>query len=233
MTPEPLLGGNRTGIALAPERADEMVHGFDEFEPTSHTGERELAQMHVREAKDAPSLGSLPEPKKGGKMDPKDATHAVLMDKLGERLAFERTGARLYEAMLAKLDAHGTFDGGPTREQLDDIRAEERSHFEMLTKCITQLGGDPTAVTPSADLAGVSSSGIAKVICDPRTDVVQCLDALLVAELTDNAGWETLIELAREAGQDEIVPRFQKAREREEEHLEEVQSWLQAGLGLP
>ena len=39
----------------------------------------------------------------------------LLMDKLGERLAFEHAGARLYEALLSKHRAYGSFDGRPER----------------------------------------------------------------------------------------------------------------------
>ena len=37
------------------------------------------------------------------------------LDKLGERLAFERTGVRLYEALISKHEALGSFAGGPDR----------------------------------------------------------------------------------------------------------------------
>ena len=47
------------------------------------------------------------------------------MDKLGERLAFEHAGARLYEALLAKHRAYGSFDGGPSA---DDLVAVPRGH---------------------------------------------------------------------------------------------------------
>jgi hypothetical protein len=44
-----------------------------------------------------------------------------LIDRLGARLAFERSGVRLYEALLSKLDASGIFDGGPSREDIERI----------------------------------------------------------------------------------------------------------------
>ena len=69
----------------------------------------------------------------------------------------------------------------------------------MLQAAIEQLGGDPTAVTPSANLQATAAHGIQKVVVDPRTTLLQ-LEAALVAELTDNACWEALIELAQEAG---------------------------------
>ena len=41
---------------------------------------------------------------------------AVFLDKLGERLAFERTGVRLYEAVLAKVPAARS-SKGPSRSR--------------------------------------------------------------------------------------------------------------------
>src|SRR5215208_7192398 len=42
--------------------------------------------------------------------------------------------------------------GGPSREDLQQILDDEFNHFTMLTQTMEQLGGDPTAVTPSANL---------------------------------------------------------------------------------
>ncbi|HEU4714863.1 MAG TPA: hypothetical protein VFS76_25100 [Pyrinomonadaceae bacterium] len=42
--------------------------------------------------------------------------------------------------------------------------------------------------------------GIMPVLTDPRSSMTQCLQVLLTAELTDNAGWEFLIELAENLG---------------------------------
>ena len=60
---------------------------------------------------------------------------------------------------------------------------------------IQSLGGDPTAQTPAADVTGVEGMGLMQVLTDPKTTVAQALHAILVAEMTDNAAWEELIEL--------------------------------------
>jgi hypothetical protein len=44
----------------------------------------------------------------------------LLVDKLGERLAFERSGTRLYETLLSKFDSYGPFEGGPERAELEE-----------------------------------------------------------------------------------------------------------------
>jgi rubrerythrin len=162
----------------------------------------------------------------------KGGRSTVFMDKLGQRAGFERTGVRLYEAALSKLDVFGTWEGGPSREQLEKIRRDELSHFALVVRTIEKLGGDSTALTPAADLAANLSEGLPKVLVDPRVNLLQSLDGLLTAELVDNASWELLIQLARELGHQEIAEDFQRALDVEQEHLALVRSWLAAGTRL-
>jgi hypothetical protein len=117
------------------------------------------------------------------------------LDKLGERLAFERAGTRLYDALLSKYDAYGSFTAGPSRDDLEHVREEEYRHCTLLQAAIAQLGGDPTTVTPSANLQATAAHGVQQVVVDPRTTLLQSLEAALIAELTDNACWKALIEL--------------------------------------
>jgi hypothetical protein len=195
----------------------------------------------------ADALGSMPAPAAApGKAKAKKAakdTNAeslpVFLDKLGERIAFERTGTRLYSALITKYLGLSNADGDPllksatsepALEALQRIRAEELQHFHLLCEAVTRLGGDPTAQTPSADATATASSGLMQVITDPRTTLVQALNAILSAELTDNAGWELLGEFAAQAGQAEMAEQFSEALRTEERHLETVRGWIQALL---
>jgi rubrerythrin len=159
------------------------------------------------------------------------ASPPLFIDKLGERLAFERSGVRLYETLISKYDAYGSFSGGPIREDLQQILDDEFSHFTMLTQAMEQLGGDPTAITPSANLHATLSMGIIQVLTDPRTTLLQSLEGILVAELADNDCWEALSELAQGAGEEEMKERFLRAYATEQEHLIKVRTWLAAGQG--
>jgi hypothetical protein len=84
-------------------------------------------------------------------------------------------------------------------------------------------------VTPSANLHATAAHGINQVIVDPRTTLLQSLEAILIAELADNACWEALIELAQGAGEDKLVKQFEEALRNEQDHLAKVQAWLAAG----
>jgi hypothetical protein len=89
-----------------------------------------------------------------------------------------------------------------------------------------QLGGDPTAQTPCADVIATASMGLMQVVTDPRTTMAQSLNAILTAELTDNAGWELLAQLAEEAGEEELTGKFLGALSQEQEHLRVIKAWL-------
>jgi len=223
----PTIGDNKTGVAMYPRRTAAMVRATKEFPPSSRGSEENLAAVRIDYGREAPPVGSLP-PALGAK--PSESM-ILFLDKLGARLAFERTGVRLYEAIMAKHRALGGFDGGPSRAELERIRNEEHAHFLLLTKAAVALGADPTAVTPSADAQATSSIGVMQVITDPRTTLLNALDAILIAELADNDSWEGLIELARHAGQDGLAERFIGALRDEVEHLENVRRWLAAGEG--
>jgi hypothetical protein len=237
MKQQATVGTNRTGIGAAPQRSQEMLTGLEEFPPTSEGSAQDIALVRIAYAQEAEPLGSMPLPASMTKKA-KTALKAVMgaqptlwMDKLGERLAFERSGTRLYEALVSKHDAFGSFAGGPSKDDLEAILQEEYSHFTMLSTTIEQLGGDPTVVTPSADLHATASHGIVQVIVDPRTTLLQSLEAILIAELADNACWEALIALAEQAGEDPLVQPFEQALVTEQEHLMKVRTWLAAGQG--
>ena len=103
--------------------------------------------------------------------------------------------------------------------------------MKLVAETIAELGGDATAVTPSANLHATASMGFVSVLGDPRTDVQQGLEVLLAAELVDNDCWTTLIELTEQAGQDELAQRFRVALAEEREHLERVRGWLATATG--
>src|SRR4051812_26241477 len=105
-------GPNRTGIKTSPIDSKRTEQGAIEGTNVVGIGDG-IAIEHERTlwSRDAFPLGTVPPPGsvKGvvKTLLEKLEGHApnVFIDKLGERLAFERTGTRLYEALLAKLEA--------------------------------------------------------------------------------------------------------------------------------
>lgn len=228
------LGMNRTGMQSAGSMADRMLEvvGSDERVPEGGLMDSMISRSEAIQEKT--KVGSVPVP---GTF--KGLTQAVLqrlkgeraevfIDKLGERIAFERTGVRLYELLIGKcaaLEEAGTSLGPISIETLRDFRNEEGWHFQILREVIESLGADPTAQTPGADTSAVAGRGLLEVIADPRTTLVDSLQAILIAEQADNGEWELLIRMAREIGSDELVSRFESALKDEERHLRTIHQW--------
>ena len=223
------MSGNRTGMQTSPELAEELIEGASNAAPSSEGGVEDIAESRGEYIAEGFPIGSMPmvPASEEADADEEEAGMAVLLDKLSERLAFERMGTRLYEALLNKCDTLGEETPGPTLEDIEHIGSEELEHFLLINRTITELGGDPTVQSPCADMAGVASTGIMQVLTDPRSSMAQCLQAMLIAELTDNDGWRLLIQLADSLGQDEMKAEFETALEDEEEHLINVRTWLQ------
>ncbi|HEV2860593.1 MAG TPA: ferritin-like domain-containing protein [Pyrinomonadaceae bacterium] len=233
-----LAGINRTGVVTAPLLSREMVEGAASAPPSSEGGPQQLMLRRAQYISEGFTVGSLPPPpvslegvlEGAARLVGTTTGASLLADKLSERLGFERTGTRLYDALINKCEALGESTPGPTLAELREIRDEELRHFHLLHAAITSLGGDPTVMSPCADTGMVASLGLLQVLTDPRTTLPQCLQAILTAELTDNDGWAMLIDLADGLGHDEFVGRFRQALANEEKHLASVRGWLTAML---
>lgn len=226
------LGLNRTGIKISPIDSEKTIKGAAKLTPVSPGDCSSLAENRILYMKDADAIGSIPLPLslKGIKESISEefltGNHAF-MDKLGERLAFERSGTRLYEALISKFNGSDHKERLPEMTRIEQFYLEELKHFQLVAEIIAKIGGDPTAMTPAADLAGTASSGWVQVMTDPRTSFLQSLEIILQAELVDNAGWELLIELAERNNLGEIAIQFQQALDEEAFHLITVKQWVQ------
>jgi rubrerythrin len=230
------IGMNRTGIKTSPIESKKTIEGALESKLVDPGDVTELAEARIEESTQAQPVGTMPPPAslKGAfktVVDKLKGTEpTVFLDKLGERLAFERTGVRLYDALLSKLAAANVHIGGPTREELEEIRQEELEHFLVLKETIESLGADPTVMTPCADIVGVASSGILKVLADSRSTLTQCLDVMLIAELADNDAWTMLASLADDLGMTKLSEQFRRALAEEQDHLIRVRAWATAAV---
>ena len=245
------LGPNLTGATMSPVAVQAMVQATEQLSPFDVIDTSEMEAQKALYAAEADAVGSVPVPVsvkgvlKSGIAKVKGGHPTLFLDKLGERLAYERTGVRLYDALILKYEAAQQLAGDPlpavqlgsdadapsagtetAAETLLRIRNEELQHFRMLSDAITAMGGDPTSQTPCADVSAMQSMGFMQVLNDPRTTLGQCLNAMLAVELADNAGWELLASLADDAGENELAGRFLAALAQEQQHLTIVKAWL-------
>jgi hypothetical protein len=222
------LTGGRAAGSGAPQTSERCT-ADDEYD------EAAMMAVRMRYISEAKSIGSVPLPAtlkgavQAGVARLSGRNTEVLIDKLGERLAFERMAARLYDVLMLKCEsALIDLPPGITIDQIRCFRDEEIAHFKLLVEALREMGADATAQTPSADTIGVQLSGLLQVISDPRTNVMQCLTAILTAEMTDNAGWELLIRLSREMGYEKLADSFHLAFQIEELHLHSIREWLES-----
>lgn len=227
------VGLNKTGMQMHPMHSKELLESMEEM-PAEQPDGRAIAELRTMYIEESEGIGSIPAPAsaKGavstGAQILTGHRPQVFIDKLAERLAFERAGTRLYDALITKFLARSDELPSVSVDELMEIRNDEARHFLLIKECIESLGADPTAQTPSADVVGVQTAGLVQTVTDPRISLAHSIHAALAAELVDNAGWETLILLARETGQDDMVERFSEALEQEEAHLAKVSSWYES-----
>lgn len=238
------MGMNRTGLGMSPIEGKKTVEGAQQGTLNRSFDVSALEAVRVAISSTAEPVGTMPPPAslkgvaKAGMQAVKGNNPNVFLDLVADRLAFERTGVRLYEALMAK-HAAGDHPRGPTRAELEQIRDEELLHAGMLTQALERLGADPTALTPSADICAIASSGVMKVLTDPRSTLTHALHAIHIAELTDNDAWAMLADLAERLGHEELAAGFRQALADEELHLQKVRAWLyaavneQAGVDAP
>jgi hypothetical protein len=210
-------GGQYANSALPDRERDELA----EARQDDRVGARPPGTVRapVGVAKSAPGMLS------GDRMQ-------VLMDKLAERAAFERGGVRLYDALMAKHwdeiedGVHGLRGTAEmSHDTLFEFRQQEAEHFLLVSDAIVQLGGDPTAQTPGAEVVGTMSMGLVQMVTDPRTTLTQGLGAVLAAELTDVASWDLLGKLADATGQEQLARDCREAMHHEEQHLQTIRTW--------
>lgn len=229
------MGTNFTGVQMSPKDTKSLLEAVEQIVPDVPGDSKAIKVERVVRNEEAERIGSVPVPGSAKGMLKSTFDKAlgkspeILIDKLGERLAFERSGVRLYDAMIAKAKALEGSDSDLV-QVLRHIRDEEFEHMNMVREAIETLGGDPTAMTPCADVAGVKSMGVMQVLTDARTNVAQGMGALLTIELEDNAAWELLIELAEAGGHPNIAKGFHKAKEQEDDHLVKIKTLVRRDL---
>lgn len=228
------LGPNRTGMNRSPKRCKEMVEGAEALTDTTVPSREHIAEFHAQAIEEYGHVGSVPMPAslKGaltaGKEKLKGHNPEMLINKLGQRLAFERMGTRLYDALIIKRKAVMDDDSAQivTLEKLIQFRDEEHEHSKLVASVLEDLGADPTAVTPDANVSALAAMGLTKVLTEPRTTLLQSLEAIQIAELADNVAWVNLQELCLSMGLEDISEKFSEPIMQEKVHQEVVSDWI-------
>jgi len=142
----------------------------------------------------------------------------ALVDKLCERLAVETGGIDIYQAAIGKIDDPSVV------ARLKRYLQEEVDHRDLLDAYLTRLAVHDRD-TPSARLATLEGQGYLQLIGEATTPA-QVLNILVTIELMDENGWEMIVNLGRDLGDDELVRTFDEALQEEKDHLRGVRGML-------
>ena len=121
---------------------------------------------------------------------------AFLAELFSGVLAHERCGRHLYKSCEARTMSPAL------KAKYEEFGAETERHVEILEQLITDAGGSPMYVGPTAravlgsDTNLVESTFVLSGSVDPVTAELAMLDAVFLAESMDQANWTLLAQLA-------------------------------------
>lgn len=158
----------------------------------------------------------------------RDVDRPDFIDKLAQRWLVERAAVTMYQAACDRLrDNELLRDLVP---ELERFQAQEQLHADMLAQLLGELGHpDPheAPATPQVNLAASAMAAILDSIRAPTATSRSIMEAVLMAENLEVAGWELLTDLAKEASLDEDYLRSFRAAGREEaEHQHVIHAHL-------
>jgi rubrerythrin len=125
---------------------------------------------------------------------------SVLLDMLSEFLMVEQGGLQLYRTAL------GRCTNPQLQSKYTEFLKETAHHREVLATLITELGGDPSYVSPTARAAQFKASKLLESalvvdgLSQPEVELSD-LENVLLAETKDHADWSLLSQMAKQASQ--------------------------------
>jgi rubrerythrin len=152
----------------------------------------------------------------------------ALLDKLSEFLMTEQSGLQLYRVAASRSSIH------ELRSRYEEFGQETARQRQILVQLITQLGGDPDYVSPTARLvqyklakllgAAVQVDGLSVAEAE-----ISDLENVLLAETKDHANWHLLQQLTQAMPGDQkqmLQTAIDAVEDQEDEHL----SWARETL---
>jgi hypothetical protein len=145
------------------------------------------------------------------------------IDKLTQRWVVERAAVTMYRRATQRLRVNELL--AALIPDLERFAAQEQLHADMLAQLLVELGhGDPhhEHATPAVNLAASTMAAILESVRAPRATARSILEAMLMAERVDLAGWDVLTDLGKDGGLDEDWLRGFRAAGREEREHEHI-----------
>jgi len=149
---------------------------------------------------------------------------AFVADLLSAMLTHERCGRHLYRSV------EGRTNNPMLQSKYREFGQETERHVEILEQLISQMGGNPNYVSPTAravegmDTKLVESTFMLSGSVDLMTAEMAMLDAVFLAESADHANWKALATVAEQLPSGSMRDAFEAAvgevEQQEDRHLE-------------
>ena len=148
--------------------------------------------------------------------------------KVGERLYFEKTILKGYDALISKCEL---FSADLLPAELDiidlvEIRSQKHRFVKLLASTLEGLGGEGLSERPPSGSLLLAITGVCRAIEDVTAGIEQSLECLLIAELADDEGWDLLICDCDDLGLAGLSASLDSVQEISESHTEMVREWI-------
>ena len=152
----------------------------------------------------------------------------IILDKLSEFLMVEECGFHLYQVVAGRTKTP------KLKAKYQEFGRETSHHREVLVNLITQVGGDPNYISPSARVvqfkaAKLLESSLAVDGLSQEEIEMSDLENVLLAETKDHADWHVLAQMAEQAS-GKMKEALQKAVEEVESQEDEHFTWARETL---
>jgi rubrerythrin len=145
----------------------------------------------------------------------------ALMDTLSEFLAVELGGAKLYEKALTLVT------DSQTKSAFREFLKQTLNHQKVLTRMITQLGGNPKTQSDTAKIAAEKAQALMRTMgrreLSKEQNQLNAIENIVLAETKDHGDWELLAKIARQTTDKQLrevlEPAVKTVEQEEDEHL--------------
>jgi len=152
----------------------------------------------------------------------------VVLDKLSEFLMVEQGGLELYSVAAARARTP------ELKARYEEFGRQTARHRGVLVALITELGGDPNHVSPTARLAQYKAAKLlgSSLQVDGLSEAeieANDLENVLLAETKDHADWHLLSQLAEQTSgsvQEALLAAVAEVEDEEDEHVEWAREML-------
>lgn len=165
---------------------------------------------------------------------------SVPVDLLYQALETEKGGVQVYTTAL-RCALHKDL-----REEWNKYLEETKTHVQVVTGILKELGLDPNAETPGRKVVRYIGTSLVKAMelalrcADPQAAQIVAAECVVLAETKDHLNWELIGELAKNADPADaaiLKPAYDQVEDEEDEHLYHTtgwtrELWIQA-LGMP